>query len=62
MLHCVLESIWSEWSHWGECSATCNSGIQSRVRTCDSPDKGPHMCIGNDVDIAACNNNTCVGM
>ena len=54
-------SVWSEWSQWGECSDTCNGGIQRRVRTCDGSDEGMFVCVGNDVDIATCNNDKCVG-
>ena len=58
----ITWSVWSEWSQWGECSATCNGGIQRRERICDKPDEELRVCVGNDVDIATCNNNTCVGM
>ena len=48
---------------WGVCSVTCNSGIRTRVRSCDrSNHDGLHgICTGNDADMSLCNTDICAG-
>merc|ERR1719229_921662 len=36
-LPCPVDCEVSEWSPWGDCSATCGEGVQSRTRGVDVP-------------------------
>ncbi|VDI01369.1 Hypothetical predicted protein [Mytilus galloprovincialis] len=49
---------WSDWSGWGECSASCGNGYQIRNRACkdtvtdeDRPDSD---CYGSDIEYQTC--------
>ena len=55
------DGLWSAWSAWGSCSATCLGGLQKRNRTCDSPAPSSfgHMCVGTDEEYQTCNNKNC---
>ena len=52
------------WSDWGDCSVTCNVGVRTRNRSCDTSDidKSRGICTGNDVDISTCYGGICQGM
>lgn len=47
---------WSEWSTWSPCSATCDVGLQSRYRMCNSPTPnfGGAFCEGNSTQKQSC--------
>ena len=36
-LPCPLHGGYSDWSNFSECSASCNNGIKTRIRTCSNP-------------------------
>lgn len=57
----IIEGVWSLWSRWGPCSATCNVGVQRRRRTCRGSGQGgmQAICSGNDADVLTCNNEDC---
>lgn len=45
-----IDGQYSEWTQWSECSASCNSGIKTRKRFCNSPATafGGSFCYGHD--------------
>ncbi|XP_071496291.1 semaphorin-5A-like [Diadema antillarum] len=47
--------FWGEWTLWGQCSAPCNGGIQSRVRECVNG----QACVGDSTQTRECNKQTC---
>ncbi|XP_052790093.1 semaphorin-5A-like [Mya arenaria] len=51
---CPVNGAWSEWSVWGTCSQTCDTGVKQRGRTCanPSPAHGGQACVGNSTDAA----------
>merc|ERR1712136_438814 len=52
--------IWSEWSDWGECSVTCESGVEMRSRTCVNGQVGDEGCHeGNVTDTKYCFKRSC---
>ncbi|XP_047140242.1 polycystin-1-like protein 2 isoform X4 [Hydra vulgaris] len=54
----VLESTWSNWSFWSNCTVSCGFGTMSRTRVCSGL-----LCNGNSIDIVSCyGNQTCTGM
>ena len=50
--------VWSDWSSWGDCSADCNGGIQSRSRQCENG-ADANDCAGSETDEQQCNRNAC---
>ena len=50
---------WSNWSEWGDCSASCDGGTQSRTRTCRSEQESD--CVGSATDEQQCNRQSCDG-
>ncbi|XP_076098251.1 SCO-spondin-like [Mytilus galloprovincialis] len=57
--NCPLDGIFSEWSDWFLCSATCGGGEQSRNRTCTGPYYGGAPCEGRYNDSQSCNGHEC---
>uniref|UniRef100_UPI00193A61B8 uncharacterized protein LOC120335429 n=1 Tax=Styela clava TaxID=7725 RepID=UPI00193A61B8 len=52
-------SYWSSWSGWRVCSATCDGGFQTRIRTCINGDAGDVGCTGQSSEPRGCNSNPC---
>ncbi|XP_019875502.2 A disintegrin and metalloproteinase with thrombospondin motifs 2 [Aethina tumida] len=52
---------WSDWSAWGTCSRSCNSGVQFRSRKCDNPEPsyGGKACEGANEEWRVCNTGDC---
>ncbi|PIO27468.1 hypothetical protein AB205_0138380, partial [Aquarana catesbeiana] len=52
---------WSSWSSWTECTATCDSGIQTRNRSCSNPSPlhGGPECRGPQIQTRECNTQPC---
>ena len=46
--------MWSAWSDYSECSATCAVGTTSRTRECINPNNLTPGCVGGDLDVAHC--------
>ena len=47
--------FWSFWTLWGECSAPCNGGVQSRSRLCINGEPGDEGCLGTPEEEEYCN-------
>ncbi|KAL1417823.1 hypothetical protein MTO96_006080 [Rhipicephalus appendiculatus] len=59
---CPVHGGWSEWSPWGECSASCGRRRhRRRFRTCDnpSPAAGGRGCLGSDHETRRCPHKPC---
>lgn len=58
---CQIDGNWNDWEAWSDCSATCNSGLRTRIRKCNSP--APSCdgadCDGTDTIFEPCNTNPC---
>jgi len=52
---------WREWSDWTKCDQPCDSGLQTRKRTCDDPAGlgGVFNCTGNPMETRSCNTDAC---
>eukprot|EP00105_Crassostrea_gigas_P019200 XP_011437616.1 PREDICTED: coadhesin [Crassostrea gigas] len=57
--NCPLHGGWSMWGPWSECSVTCDTGVVTRTRTCDSPRPlfGGRECEGSATDTRDCTAN-----
>ncbi|CAL1543545.1 unnamed protein product, partial [Lymnaea stagnalis] len=60
-IQCNVNGVWSLWSSWGDCSVTCEDGIQTRTRQCNHPramyDGAP--CQGADTEHKPCTLDLC---
>ncbi|XP_073488988.1 LOW QUALITY PROTEIN: SCO-spondin-like [Aquarana catesbeiana] len=58
---CPVVGGWSSWSSWTECTATCDSGIQTRNRSCSNPSPlhGGPECRGPQIQTRECNTQPC---
>ncbi|KAM6951035.1 thrombospondin-2-like [Aplochiton taeniatus] len=58
---CPISGGWGDWSGWSACSVSCGGGLTSRQRECSNPapQHGGRKCVGDAVDYAACNRETC---
>ena len=56
-------SQWSAWSNWTTCSATCGTGIQSRVRSCNQASASifKMSCRGEFSQVRVCHEAECAG-
>jgi len=52
----VVDGAWSAWSIWTECSASCDYGVQTRLRTCSNPEPQHNgsPCVGNSSATRSC--------
>ena len=57
MDYLLEHSVWSGWSAWTSCSATCGAGTHSRTRTCH----GLYPCSGDSKESRACQDSVCSG-
>ncbi|XP_060585706.1 coadhesin-like [Ruditapes philippinarum] len=49
--------VWGSWDEWGSCSASCDSGIRKRSRSCSN--LVGTICSGNSLDVQLCNIHDC---
>ncbi|XP_069586533.1 SCO-spondin-like [Ranitomeya imitator] len=58
---CPVLGGWSSWGSWTECSVTCDSGIQTRNRSCSRPvpRHGGPKCQGPHIQTRECNTQLC---
>nr|KAF6442212.1 semaphorin 5A [Rousettus aegyptiacus] len=61
ILPCPVDGMWSCWSPWSKCSATCGSGHYMRTRSCTNPAPayGGDICLGLHTEEALCNTQPC---
>lgn len=54
---------WASWSEWSQCSASCESGIRQRYRSCTNPPPryGGKRCIGDELQVEQCATQPCNG-
>lgn len=59
----VVNGGWSNWGAWSDCSLTCGSGSQTRMRSCTNPPpaNGGADCKGSNSQSQSCNTNGCPG-
>ncbi|XP_059164384.1 SCO-spondin-like [Physella acuta] len=50
---------WLQWGSWSQCSLTCGSGQQRRVRQCQQPLNGGAQCNGQGEETRICNQQSC---
>ena len=62
--HPFVDGGWSEWSNYGECSATCGKGSHTRNRKCNSPlpSGGGSTCSGESLETKDCEETRCPGI
>eukprot|EP00112_Aurelia_sp_Birch-Aquarium-sp1_P001384 Seg1147.11 transcript_id=Seg1147.11/GoldUCD/mRNA.D3Y31 product=Hemicentin-1 protein_id=Seg1147.11/GoldUCD/D3Y31 len=58
---CPVDGGFSEWSKFGECSAKCGGGSQTRTRKCikPAPAHGGKHCEGSSMESQICNTTPC---
>ena len=54
---------WGEWTDYGDCSKSYDSGVKVRTRQCDNPTPSHDGldCAGIDREKTVCNANSCPG-
>ncbi|XP_052252332.1 A disintegrin and metalloproteinase with thrombospondin motifs adt-2-like [Dreissena polymorpha] len=57
----LVDGNWADWGHWSKCSATCNNGTQTRVRSCTNPAPANSglSCSGPAVESNMCQSQLC---
>lgn len=58
-----LDGGWSSWTDWGDCSASCGTGIRRRHRGCNNPTPSllGHDCEGETESFELCETYSCSG-
>eukprot|EP00931_Biecheleriopsis_adriatica_P032825 TRINITY_DN19103_c0_g4_i1.p1 TRINITY_DN19103_c0_g4~~TRINITY_DN19103_c0_g4_i1.p1 ORF type:complete len:1089 (+),score=182.26 TRINITY_DN19103_c0_g4_i1:89-3355(+) len=57
---CVHDCKWSQWTHWGSCSASCAGGVHTRSRSIEvMATHGGKKCQGSSRDEDVCNVMAC---
>ncbi|XP_052285147.1 SCO-spondin-like isoform X5 [Dreissena polymorpha] len=59
--YCPRDGVWTGWSQWSTCSATCGDGIETRGRKCVNPVPSAPLgkdCEGSVNETQACTNIT----
>lgn len=56
-----VDGSFSEWSLFGQCSATCGAGVQMALRTCTNPAplNGGRDCSGQNAQVKKCEIKLC---
>ena len=63
-LNFTVDGGWGDWTAWQSCPVTCGGANQSRIRTCDNPqktDEGYDCTVDGSTgsDLQICNGNPC---
>ncbi|KAL4218919.1 Hemicentin-1 [Mactra antiquata] len=58
---CPVDGLWGNWMSWERCSVTCDKGVRTRQRACDSPapQLGGEQCEGEDTQSTDCDMGPC---
>ncbi|XP_060568737.1 A disintegrin and metalloproteinase with thrombospondin motifs adt-2-like [Ruditapes philippinarum] len=58
---CPVHGGWSSWGKWGTCSATCDTGMRRRIRSCTKPrpERFGNHCFGNNDEAELCKVGLC---
>ncbi|XP_061163025.1 A disintegrin and metalloproteinase with thrombospondin motifs adt-1-like [Saccostrea echinata] len=58
---CPVDTEWSDWTAWGDCSVSCGSGYQQRSRNCTNPrpQNSGLNCLGTIAETQTCNPSPC---
>ncbi|XP_061197855.1 SCO-spondin-like isoform X2 [Saccostrea echinata] len=58
---CPVDGQWGDWTAWRDCSVSCGSGYQQRIRNCTnpSPQNGGLQCRGTNAETQTCNSSPC---
>ncbi len=60
---CPVDGVWGSWSTYSDCTASCGSGIQTRIRACYNQSDGGQPCYGSATQTITCNTNvSCPGL
>ena len=61
ILWILVDGNWGAWTEFGDCSAECGDGTQSRTRTCSDPEPqfDGKSCEGDDTEIQDCKLKEC---
>ena len=59
----LVDGQWGDWTEYGQCSKSCESGTKVRTRLCDNPSplNGGVSCTGPGRDETTCKANPCPG-
>ncbi|XP_068710256.1 SCO-spondin-like [Montipora foliosa] len=59
--YCKVNGGWSSWSIWTECSSSCGTGVQAKMRLCNhpKPQGGGDRCHGKAVIVKRCTASIC---
>jgi hypothetical protein len=57
----IVDGGWTEWNPWGQCTVSCEVGLQSRTRSCTnpSPANAGKQCVGQNFDVKLCYRGLC---
>ncbi|KAK7501165.1 hypothetical protein BaRGS_00007650, partial [Batillaria attramentaria] len=53
------KAVWTGWSTWGDCSATCDQGTRTRHRMCLQANENVGNCNGDSTEEEACTTTLC---
>jgi hypothetical protein len=56
---CAIDGTWSSYTAYSTCSKSCDTGTQSRTRTCDGKTFGGKACVGSTTETRNCNTHGC---